>query len=56
MIAPQGKKQYVAPKLETHGTIEELTGQRQSGTGLRKVTKGPLGGGPGTTEERPFGS
>ena len=55
MNAPKGKKEYTSPKLETHGSVEGLTGQSVS---ARKLPTGGGGGGSGGggTEERPFGS
>lgn len=47
---PQGKKKYAAPKLETYGSVEELTGQR---TG---VSKAHLGHNSNPNPTRPYAS
>lgn len=48
---PQGKKNYVSPKLETYGSVEELTGQKTN-TGIRQAHLGHNG----DNTSRPFAS
>ena len=52
MKGPEAKKEYVSPELTTHGSVEELTGQKASLTGSLGPPRGTGSGSP----DAPFGS
>jgi hypothetical protein len=59
MKPSQGKKEYVAPKLSTHGSVEELTGQKASLVGGLRPPRGSgsgSGASSGGSPDSPFGS
>ena len=53
MAATDQKKEYATPKLSTHGTVEELTGQKTTKYFKMAYNKRPTEGGD---TEGPFGS